>query len=260
MRNILVVKLGGVLLDSEYAMIRLFKALVNYRSIHNNRHLVIIHGGGSLIDQLMNRLSLPIKKKNGIRITSSDQINFIVGALGGTANKILLSWAKKYDINAVGLCLSDGNSIQVKSVNTTNLEHVGTPIPGSSIFLKQLLSYNMLPIISSIGITDQGKLMNVNADLAATALSVMLEADLIFLSDVSAILDGKGKRIKEITSSQANLLIQQRIITHGMVVKVNAALEAARLLGHSVDIASWQDSEKLTSLFNGKSIGTRIVY
>ncbi|HXK00373.1 MAG TPA: acetylglutamate kinase, partial [Buchnera sp. (in: enterobacteria)] len=63
-----------------------------------------------------------------------------------------------------------------------------------------------------------------------------------------------------ITFSQANLLIKKRIITHGMVVKVNAALEAARLLGRSVDIASWQDSKKLTCLFNGISIGTRVVY
>jgi acetylglutamate kinase len=83
---------------------------------------------------------------------------------------------------------------------------------------------------------------------------------LIFLSDISAILDGKGNRIKDITSSTANLLIKKHIITNGMVVKVNAALEAARLLGRSVDIASWQDAEQLTSLFNGISIGTRVFY
>ncbi|CAL4042103.1 acetylglutamate kinase [Buchnera aphidicola] len=260
MRNILVIKLGGVLLDNRNSMIRLFKALVDYRSIDNHRHLVIIHGAGSLIDRLMNQLSLTIKKKNGVQITSSETIDLIVGASAGTANKILLAWSKKFNIHAVGLCLADGNSIEVKPVNQMDLECIGVPMPGSAIFLKKLLSDNILPIISSIGITEKGKLMNVNADLAATALAVMLKADLIFLSDISSILDGKGKRIKVITPSIANVLIKKDIITDGMVVKVNAAIEAARLLGHSVDIASWQDSERLISLFNGISIGTRVFY
>ena len=81
-------------------------------------------------------------------------------------------------------------------------------------------------MVSSIGVTEEGELMNVNADQAATALAATLGADLILLSDVSGILDGKGQRIAEMTAAKAEQLIDQGIITDGMIVKVNAALDA----------------------------------
>jgi acetylglutamate kinase len=125
--------------------------------------------------------------------------------------------------------------------------------------LNTLLGAGYLPVISSIGITADGQLMNVNADQAATALAATLGADLILLSDVSGILDGKGQRIAEMTAQKAEQLIAQGIITDGMVVKVNAALDAARTLGRPVDIASWRHADQLPALFNGVSIGTRIL-
>jgi len=253
----LVIKLGGVLLESENAMMGLFKAIHEYQK-SNKRSILIIHGGGRLIDNLMNKLSLPVKKKNGLRITPSEHINIITGALAGTANKILLAWALKNKINAVGLCLSDGKSTNIEILDK-DLGHVGKVTSGSPVFLLNLFKQNILPIISSIGITNDGKLMNVNADLAATALATTLQAHLILLSDISSILNGKGQRIKEINSMQAKKLISQGIITDGMIIKVNAALNASRILNRSVDIASWQNIEDLTLLFNGINIGTRVL-
>ncbi|AWH90775.1 acetylglutamate kinase [Buchnera aphidicola (Melanaphis sacchari)] len=254
----LVIKLGGVLLESDTAMNRLFQALLEYKK-YNKRHILIVHGGGRLIDDLMDKLSIPIEKRNGLRTTPAEYINIITGVLSGTANKILLSWALKYKIDSVGLCLADGKSVIVKQLNK-NLGNVGQAMPGSPVFLKQLCNQGMLPIISSVGITEDGLLMNVNADLAATALSTTLGAHLILLSDISSILDGKGQRIPEIDSIQAKKLIEQGIITNGMVVKVNAALEAAYALKRPVDIASWQNTEQLKLLFNGINIGTRVLF
>ncbi|MHA3353603.1 acetylglutamate kinase [Yersinia enterocolitica] len=257
MINPLVIKLGGVLLDSEEALERLFTALVTYREKHE-RPLVIMHGGGCLVDDLMKKLALPVVKKNGLRVTPADQIDIITGALAGTANKTLLAWAVKHDINAVGLCLGDGNTVSVTPLDTT-LGHVGKAEAGSPALVQTLLAANYMPIISSIGITKEGSLMNVNADQAATALAATLGADLILLSDVSGILDGKGQRIAEMTAQKAEQLIAQGIITDGMVVKVNAALDAARSLGRPVDIASWRHADQLPALFNGVPIGTRIL-
>ena len=90
-------------------------------------------------------------------------------------------------------------------------------------------------------------------------LAATLGADLILLSDVSGILDGKGQRIAEMTAAKAEQLIEQGIITDGMIVKVNAALDAARTLGRPVDIASWRHAEQLPALFNGMPMGTRIL-
>nr|WP_186373506.1 acetylglutamate kinase [Yersinia rohdei] len=256
MMNPLVIKLGGVLLDSEEALERLFTALVTYREKHE-RPLVIMHGGGCLVDELMKKLALPVVKKNGLRVTPADQIDIITGALAGTANKTLLSWAVKHQINAVGLCLGDGNTVEVTPLDA-ELGHVGKAMPGSPALVQTLLAANYMPIISSIGITKEGELMNVNADQAATALAATLGADLILLSDVSGILDGKGQRIAEMTAQKAEQLIAQGIITDGMVVKVNAALDAARALGRPVDIASWRHADQLPALFNGVPMGTRI--
>lgn len=255
--NPLIIKLGGVLLDSEEALERLFTALDSYRQQHQ-RPLVIVHGGGCLVDELMKQLSLPVVKKNGLRVTPADQIDIITGALAGTANKTLLAWAIKHRINAVGLSLADGGSVSVTQLDPT-LGHVGNAQPGSPVLLNTLLGAGYLPVISSIGITAEGELMNVNADQAATALAATLGADLILLSDVSGILDGKGQRIAEMTAQKAEQLIAQGIITDGMVVKVNAALDAARTLGRPVDIASWRHADQLPALFNGVSIGTRIL-
>ncbi|ELI8045305.1 TPA: acetylglutamate kinase [Yersinia enterocolitica] len=257
MINPLVIKLGGVLLDSEEALERLFTALVTYREKHE-RPLVIMHGGGCLVDLLMKKLALPVVKKNGLRVTPADQIDIITGALAGTANKTLLAWAVKHDINAVGLCLGDGNTVSVTPLDAA-LGHVGKAEAGSPALVQTLLAANYMPIISSIGITKDGSLMNVNADQAATALAATLGADLILLSDVSGILDGKGQRIAEMTAQKAEQLIAQGIITDGMVVKVNAALDAARSLGRPVDIASWRHADQLPALFNGVPIGTRIL-
>jgi len=94
MSNPLIIKLGGVLLDSEEALARLFDALLAYRNEHQ-RPLVIVHGGGCLVDELMKKLALRVKKKDGLRVTPADQIDIITGALAGTANKTLLAWATR---------------------------------------------------------------------------------------------------------------------------------------------------------------------
>ena len=253
----LVIKLGGVLLDSEEALERLFTAIQTYRQTHQ-RELVIVHGGGCLVDELMQKLQLPVVKKQGLRVTPADQIGIITGALAGTANKTLLAWAIKHQQKAVGLSLGDGQSAVVTQLND-ELGHVGNAKPGDATLLKLLLGAGYLPIISSIGITKEGELMNVNADQAATAIAEALNADLVLLSDVSGILDGKGQKIDEMTTSKAQKLIEQGIITDGMIVKVNAALEAANTLQRPVDIASWRHAEQLPALFNGTAIGTRIL-
>ena len=255
--NPLIIKLGGVLLDSEEALERLFTALVNYREAHQ-RPLIIVHGGGCVVDELMKQLNLPVQKKNGLRVTPAEQIDIITGALAGTANKTLLAWAKKHGISSVGLFLGDGDSVKVTQLDA-ELGHVGLAQPGSPALINTLLAGGYLPVVSSIGVTDEGQLMNVNADQAATALAATLGADLILLSDVSGILDGKGQRIAEMTAEKAEQLIEQGIITDGMIVKVNAGLDAARALGRPVDIASWRHAEQLPALFNGTPIGTRIL-
>ena len=147
MTSPLIIKLGGVLLDSEEALTRLFDALVSYRSTHQ-RPLLIVHGGGCLVDELMSKLSLPVKKKNGLRVTPAVQIDIITGALAGTANKTLLAWSTKHGIPAVGLCLGDGNSVKVAQFDD-ELGHVGQASAGSPLLINTLLSLRLPDLVET---------------------------------------------------------------------------------------------------------------
>ncbi|PJG82923.1 acetylglutamate kinase [Caviibacterium pharyngocola] len=252
----LVIKLGGVLLDTPAAMENLFTALADYQK-NFARPLLIVHGGGCLVDDLMKRLNLPVKKKNGLRVTPSDQIDIIVGALAGIANKTLVAQAAKFQLNPVGLCLADGNLTSAASFDP-DLGHVATVVAKNPALLDNLLGEAFLPIISSIAVDDEGRLMNVNADQAATAIAALINADLVMLSDVDGVLNAEKQLIPQLNGAQIDRLIEDGVITDGMIVKVNAALDAAKILNCGVDIANWKHPEKLTALFGGEIIGTRI--
>ena len=255
----LIIKFGGVLLDNKDVLSKLFIVISEYQK-NFKRPLIIVHGGGSVVDALMDRLSLPVVRRNGLRVTPADQIDVIVGSLAGSANTSILSEAKKLQIPSIGLCLADGDSVKVKQISE-ELGYVGEALVGDPSLINLLLNNGYLPIVSSIGITDEGKMMNVNADHAAVALAKTLDADLILLSDVSGVLDGNKQLIASLTQTEADHLIAKGIITDGMIVKVNSAFEAAKTLGRPIDIASWKESDKLIELFNGKSgiTGTRII-
>ncbi|CAH0541684.1 acetylglutamate kinase [Vibrio marisflavi] len=253
----LVIKLGGAALSCPDTLNQVFSAISIYQK-QENRRIVIVHGGGYLVDDLLSGLQIKTVKKEGLRVTPYDQINVVAGALAGTANKILQGNAVKAGIKAVGLSLADGGLCQVTELDP-ELGAVGKATPGDSSVLQAILETGALPIISSIGLTAQGELMNVNADQAAVAVAGALDAHLVLLSDVSGVLDGKGHLIKSLDEKQAEQLIEGQVITDGMIVKVQAALEAAKILGREIEVASWRYPEKLTKLLSGESIGTQFL-
>lgn len=255
--NPLVIKLGGAALSCSSTLSKLFNAIESYQK-QAQRELVIVHGGGYLVDELMEKLQLETVKKNGLRVTPYDQIPVIAGALAGTANKLLQGEAIKNGLNAVGLSLADGGLCKVEELDP-ELGAVGRATAGDATVLKAILSTGAIPIISSIGIDASGQLMNVNADQAAVAVASALKAELVLLSDVSGVLDGKGHLLAHLNKKEADALIKGKVITDGMIVKVQAALDAANELGRPIEVATWRYPEKLTELFSGKSIGTQFL-
>lgn len=253
----LVVKLGGAALSCTETLNQLFVAIAHYQA-QAQRPIVIVHGGGDLVDELMAKLQLKTVKKQGLRVTPYDQIPLIAGALAGTANKQLQGQAINAGLQAVGLCLADGGLCQVVELDP-ELGAVGKASPGNSMVLQAIIAAGALPIISSIGLTQDGQMMNVNADQAAVAVAGALDAELVLLSDVSGVLDGKGQLISNLDEPTAHKLIEDQVITDGMIVKVKAALEAANDLGRPIEVATWRYPEKLAELFAGKSIGTQFL-
>ncbi|ENY72713.1 acetylglutamate kinase [Aeromonas diversa] len=255
-KQTLVIKLGGALLESEEALTALFGTLKGFLD-EQHRPLVLVHGGGCLVDDLLKGLGLTSTKKHGLRVTPFDQIPYIAGALAGTANKQMMAKAIATGIPAVGLCLADGGLCQVTQLDP-ELGAVGACQPGNPGLLKGILAQDFLPVVSSIGITAEGQLMNVNADQAATAIAEALGADLVMLSDVSGILDGKGKLVPELDKATALDLMEKGVIADGMAVKVKAALHAAETLGKPVAVASWRYPDLLHKLLSGGAVGTKV--
>ena len=233
----LVIKLGGAALSCTETLSQVFSAIADYQK-QAQRRIVIVHGGGYLVDDLMAQLQIETLKKGGLRVTPYEQIPLIAGALAGTANKMLQGQAIKDGLNAVGLSLADGGLCQVEELDP-ELGAVGKATPGNSTVLQAILAADTLPIISSIGLTAEGQMMNVNADQAAVAVAGALDAELVLLSDVSGVLDGKGHLIKSLDEQEAQSLINGQVITDGMIVKVNAALEAANDLGRPIEAVSY---------------------
>lgn len=253
----LIIKLGGAVLSDLATLAQLFQAIESYQQ-QASREIVIVHGGGYLVDELMDKLQLETVKKNGLRVTPFEHINYITGALAGTANKLLQGQAIKLGLNAVGLSLADGGLCKVTQLSE-ELGAVGDAKAGNGEVLKAILKTGALPIISSIGMTNAGQLMNVNADQAAVAVATAIDGELALLSDVAGVLDANKQLIPELDQAQADQLVAQHVITDGMIVKVQAALDAAKELGRAIEVAGWKTPEKLTQLFAGQSIGTRFL-
>ncbi len=253
--NALVIKIGGALLDSPAELDALFNLV---SKLQKQRPVALVHGGGKLVDEWLAALDKPTHKEQGLRVTPEDQIDYVAGALAGTANKQLVSIAGRYHFGAVGLSLADGD-IAHCHVLDASLGRVGRASVQGNRLLTTLVSSGFVPVVSSIGADNEGRLLNVNADQAAIVVAQALDAELLLLSDVPGVLDAEKQVIGELDQQQINALITSGVIKDGMQVKVNAAMDTANLLGQAVIIAGWKAPDALHALLNGAEVGTRIL-
>jgi acetylglutamate kinase len=251
-----VFKLGGEALTNQSA---LAEVLTQIKEIQQLRHVVIVHGGGPQVEQLMTTANLETVKVNGLRATPDEQLPLVTGALAGIASQQLLSACKKAKVNAVSLSLSDAELFTAK-IKATELGNVGEVQANDATAIETLLNANFVVLLNSIGCTDRGQTLNINADDAAVAAAQLLDAQLCLLSNVPGVLDQDNNLISSLTHDSIESFIRQGVIRDGMAVKVNAALDAARHLRRPVNIGSWQDSKALSELNQSTtiSLGTQI--
>ena len=253
MKKPLVIKIGGAILEKESAL----NALLTVITQLSDQAVILVHGGGCVVDEMLAKAGFTTEKKHGLRVTPKEQMPFISGALAGAVNKSIVATAVSMKLPAVGLSLTDGDMVTCQ-LNQQDLGQVGLPTANNSALLETLIQSEFFPIISSIGALANGELVNVNADDAAVAICQLLQADLLLLTDVNGVKDGSGEYIASLNSQQAQTLIDQGVIAGGMTAKVKAALHAAQQLQRSIAVASWQSPEQIINLLNGECIGTRI--
>lgn len=254
-KKVLVLKVGGALLQCDMGMARLMDTISQL--FEQGQPVVLVHGGGCLVDEQLKANGMETVKLDGLRVTPAEQMPVIAGALAGTSNKLLQGAAAKAGVVSMGMSLCDGGMVSAV-IKDERLGMVGEVSPGSAKALEFILSQGWLAIISSIAMTADGELLNVNADQAASVLAKLLGGKLVLLSDVSGVLDGKGTLIPSLSRTQSEELVKLGVIEKGMKVKVEAALEVAEWLGEPVQVASWRDSEQLAALIKGEAVGTQI--
>ncbi len=195
------------------------------------RSLVVVHGGGDEVTALQHAFGLTAEFVDGRRVTTARDMELVRMALSGSANKRLVAALVHEGVRAVGVSGEDASLIAATPVNADALGHVGEPQRVNASLLWHLLDGGYLPVVSpvsrNIGL-ELGPALNVNADDAAAAIAMALDADeLLLVSDVPGVLDG-GRMLATLSANEAEALMARGTAVGGMAAKLHAALTALR--------------------------------
>ena len=220
---------------------------------------VLVHGGGPEISELLEKLDVPAKFVDGLRVTDQQTMKAVEMVLGGHVNKRLVGQLHAQGAKAVGLSGKDGNLLEVVQHPRAELGFVGRVRKVNTELLDTLLDGGFVPVVASLGAGPEGKTFNVNADTAAAAISVALGAEkFILLTDVEGVLKD-GALVSHLDPKDVLDLLQTGVVSKGMIPKVEACLTAVeRGTGSSHIISAGRDRALLLELFTETGIGTMI--
>lgn len=219
-----VVKLGGHAMGSDDAMEEFARDVVLLRHVGVNP--VVVHGGGPMINAMLERLAIQSEFVNGKRVTDPATIEVVEMVLSGVVNKRIVQAINAQGGRGVGLSGKDANLITC-DVTDPALGLVGTPAELDTTVLSALFENTMIPVIAPLGVGPNGETLNINGDTAAGAIAGALKADrLLLLTDVSGVKGKDGQVLTEINANQIRELIQDGVIAGGMIPKTETALDA----------------------------------
>jgi len=252
--KILVFKLGGSTLEHQRDVLQ---DVIWLRSL--GARPVLVHGGGPYINAWLEKLNIPAKFENGLRVTDARTLEVVRMVLLGEVNQRLVLMATQMGGKAVGLSGTDGCMIQARITNP-NLGFVGDIEAVDPSLVQSLLEQEYIPIIAPLGLNEDGSCLNINADLVAAHLAGALNAEkLIFLSNVVGICREDGTLISEITEEEARQLITAGVIRGGMIPKVSACLDALSAVPRLHIVDGREPHVLLRELFTDQGAGTMIV-
>jgi len=242
-----VVKVGGNELDREAWVAECARALVAAAPV------VIVHGGGQAVNALSRRLSLPIEKRDGLRVTTPEIAEVVEMVLGGPVNRLLVSALRAAGLDAIGLSGVDGGLLAARPV-AGELGLVGEIAAVRASLLESLLLAGLTPVVAPVspGADGAGVPLNVNADHAAAAIAAALHADeLLFVSDIPGVeIDGVAQ--PTLAASEIEAMIELSIATDGMAAKLRAAAQALAAGVRAVRIGD-------LDMFASATAGTRLL-
>lgn len=232
--KIIVIKYGGAAMKEAKLRESFAKDIVLLKYI--GIHPIIIHGGGPKINNLLNRLNLKIEFIDGQRYTDEETMEIVEMVLSGSINKEIVSLIQKQGGKAIGLSGKDANLAIAKPLKIYKeidgkMKEIDLGLVGSiekihPEILLDLIKSGYIPIIAPVSPDQNGKSLNINADLMASAIASSLKAEkLILLTDTPGILKN-NQVLNRLTTIQIHQLIKENVIVGGMLPKVQCCLEA----------------------------------
>ncbi|ASM73362.1 MULTISPECIES: acetylglutamate kinase [Roseobacteraceae] len=219
-----VIKLGGHAMGSDEAMATFAADVVLMRQVGVNP--VIVHGGGPMINAMLEKLDIKSEFVNGKRVTDKATMDVVEMVLSGLVNKRIVQAINAQGGRAVGLSGKDANLIECVPTDAA-LGLVGTPSKMDPRILETLFAQEIIPVIAPLGSGANGETFNINGDTAAGAIAGALKADrLLLLTDVSGVKNAEGEVVTELTAAQIREMTANGTIAGGMIPKTETALDA----------------------------------
>lgn len=220
-----VVKIGGSTLANLQPAF--FEVLKN--RIQQGEKIVIVHGGGPEINKKLSESGLPIEMKNGIRVTSPESLSYVKTALKDITNKNLVERLNNEGISALGLSGAENSLLTCDFLDKENYGWVGSIQKVNTEIIQNVLDAGKVPVIASLGVTESGETVNINADTAAGETAASLSAESIcFVTDTPGV-SVLGEWMECLTIADIFTSIVEGHIEGGMVPKVEAAIKCLDL-------------------------------
>ena len=266
----LVVKYGGNAMTDASLQQAFARDVVLLKLVGLNP--IVVHGGGPQIGNLLEKLNIPSRFVDGMRVTDTQTMDVVEMVLGGLVNQNIVSLINAQGGQAVGITGKDGDLIRARKLTIErptaelsapeiiDIGHVGEVEQVNTEVLRTLTASNFIPVIAPIGIGASGESYNINADVVAGKIASALRAEkLLLLTNTPGILDANRQTLTKLDSAGVHQLIDSGVITEGMLPKTACALDAVASGVAAVTIIDGTVPHALLlEIFTDAGVGTQI--
>jgi acetylglutamate kinase len=256
----LLIKVGGSILHEEQKIISLCKDIKTIKEA--GFQIILVHGGSKAINETLTLHGIQSKFVDGLRVTSAAAVKIIEMVLCGHVNLSIVKKLNRIGVSAIGLSGADQQMLLCDYYSKTH-GFVGEIKAINTAIIHHLLSFkntgsSSIPVISTIGVDKEGNALNINADMAACYIANALHVDqLIYLTDQDGIYDSNGELFSQLSEENLQALIDQSIVSGGMLIKAKAVLASLRAgLNQILILNGNQKNVLIDVLFNEKNLGT----
>ena len=258
--KIVVIKYGGNAMINEDLKNKVMRDIVLLWLV--GVKVVLVHGGGPEITDLMDKMGKKAEFVGGLRVTDKETVDIVQMVLAGKINKSLVNLLEKYGGKAMGISGIDADLIKAKPKSEA-LGYVGDITEVNPEVISDMLDKGYIPVVSTIARDEEGNTYNINGDTAAAAIAGALEAErMIMMTNIRGVLmdkDDPDSLVAELKISEAVSLMNSGIIDGGMIPKIDCCIEAIhRGVKHAVIIDGCKPDSIILELLTNEGDGTMI--